>query len=330
MGEAPVGRIFACVLTYNRRDILLSCLEAVLGQTARVDRVVVFDNGSTDGTQDFLRERGILENQVIDFVRVEQNLKPAGGFSAMLRHAYDGGCDWAWAMDDDVIPEPDALEELVRAYRAGFKRPSDLGFLVSRVQTPDGRPNNVPDVETFQDQQNPPCWAELLHHAMVRVRWSTMNSVLFPRSTFEKFGLPSPDFVYGGEDVDLTMRIVRERPGYIVGRSLATHLRAVSGTFHPLNEKNPARLPLYFYYYRSQTYLRRAHMSRRQLCVFIAGVLKNALRALYKSPFGMSMARQMIAGVCAGLVFRPRPATVSPVIPASHPQARLGLEPVAR
>ena len=240
-------------------------------------------------------------------VRTETNLGPAGGFSALFRHAYQAGCGWVWVMDDDVIPEPDALEELVRAYTANFSRPEEVGFLVSRVQTPDGQPNNVPDIDNSQDARTPPRWAHLLHHGMVKIKFSTFCSDLFPRSTIEKFGFPCADFFYGAEDVDYTLRVARELPGYMVGKSLATHLRAV-GVFSPLTEVNSARIPLYFYFYRNQIYLRRSLMSRKALVQFLATALLNAVRSLYRSPHGFAMSRTILSGFVAGLTFRPRRA----------------------
>ena len=42
-------RTAAVVVTYNRRDLLEQCLQALLGQTAPCT-VLLVDNASTDGT----------------------------------------------------------------------------------------------------------------------------------------------------------------------------------------------------------------------------------------------------------------------------------------
>jgi GT2 family glycosyltransferase len=306
------GRITACILTYNRKDTLLICIRAVLAQSCPVDRIMVYDNASTDGTQEELARAGFLDDPRITVLRAETNTGPAGGFSALFRAGYATGCEWLWAMDDDVIPEPDALAELVVAYEKNFSRPEEIGFLVSRVQTPDGEPNNVPDIDNTQDHHSQPRWAHLLHRGMVKVAWSTLNSILLPRSTFRDFGFTSPDFFYGGEEIDLTLRIVKERPGYLVGRSLATHLRETSGSFHPLNEKNAARIPLYFYFYRNQIYLRRSFWSRKVLIRFSLGVLRDVVRVLLRGEHGKKMAWTMLKGMVAGFFFKPRyPKAVS-------------------
>jgi GT2 family glycosyltransferase len=305
------GRVVACVLTYNRKETLLRCLDAILAQTHPVDRLVVFDNGSTDGTREALAAAGHFALSQLDYVRIEKNIGPAGGFSGVMRRGYDSGAEWIWVMDDDVLPAPNALEELALAYETCFSSPESVGFLVSRVETPDGRPNNVPDVDTRQDLKTQPQWAMLLQHGLVRIAWSTLNSTLFPRSSFRDFGFPKPDFFYGGDDIDLTLTIAKKRPGYIVGKSMAVHLREASGSFHPLNEPNAERIPLYFYFYRSQIYLRRAHMSRKALALFVFRVTRDIVSVLLKGKNRFRMIRAILAGAVAGFFVRPRPAEAS-------------------
>ena len=45
--------ICAVVVTFNRKKLLLHCLNALKEQTHALSHVVVIDNASTDGTVDF-------------------------------------------------------------------------------------------------------------------------------------------------------------------------------------------------------------------------------------------------------------------------------------
>jgi dTDP-4-dehydrorhamnose reductase len=299
----PLGRIFAGVLSYNRKETAVICLRALLDQTRPVDQVVIFDNGSTDGTRDHLEREGLLAFENVSFVRVEKNRGPAGGFSALFQHCYAQGCDWLWVMDDDVIPEPNALEELVSAYATNFSTPESIGFLASCLRTPDGQPNNVPDASA------PPRWAELLGQGLVRIQFSTLCADLIPRSTMEKFGFPCADFYYGGEDIDYSFRITRERPIYLVGRSNAVHLRAVSGNFHILAETDSKRIAFYYYYYRNQLYLRRAYLGRYSLVRFFVLGIRDACLAAPRGKMGRAMSATVLRGLVAGLFFHPSRST---------------------
>ena len=52
-------KIVAVVVTYNRKKLLLECLNALFGQTNPLDEIVVLDNASTDGTkQELQKARG--------------------------------------------------------------------------------------------------------------------------------------------------------------------------------------------------------------------------------------------------------------------------------
>jgi len=46
--------ICAVIVTFNRKELLLNCLNALKQQTHTLDHIVVIDNASSDGTTDFL------------------------------------------------------------------------------------------------------------------------------------------------------------------------------------------------------------------------------------------------------------------------------------
>jgi GT2 family glycosyltransferase len=129
--------VCAVVVTYNRKNLLLECLEAIRRQTRPVDAIYIIDNASTDGTPEVLKENGyILElppfnlsepyeiehkiSNLVDgnpinvfYVRMHENTGSAGGFYEGMKRAYEKGYDWFWLMDDDVEPKPNALEVML-------------------------------------------------------------------------------------------------------------------------------------------------------------------------------------------------------------------------
>ena len=107
----PDASVVAVVVTWNRHDLLLEVLSALRSQTVPVSRVVVVDNASTDGTAETLRAQG----EDVVTVTARTNTGGAGGFAIGIRRALELGCDAVWLMDDDTVPEPEALAALVRA-----------------------------------------------------------------------------------------------------------------------------------------------------------------------------------------------------------------------
>lgn len=99
-------KIIAVIVTYNRLELLkrtISCLRATSG----LDRIVVVNNDSPDGTRQWLDSQTNLD------VIHQDNVGGAGGFKRGMKRAHELGADWVWCMDDDVFPRPDCLEHLV-------------------------------------------------------------------------------------------------------------------------------------------------------------------------------------------------------------------------
>ena len=108
-------RTAAVVVTRNRLILLKQCLQAIDAQTVPVSHIVVVDNASERETKDFLREQCAQRNGRFTAVFLDTNQGPAGGFHEGLRTCLLLPCTHMWLMDDDCMPEPEALAELVAA-----------------------------------------------------------------------------------------------------------------------------------------------------------------------------------------------------------------------
>jgi GT2 family glycosyltransferase len=297
--------VHAVVYSFNRKELAAQCLAALQAQTLRPERIIFVDNGSTDGTRAHLEAAGLLEG--LDYVRLEQNTGAAGGLDTGIGRAYRQGCEWAWVMDDDVVADPDALAELRRAYEENFGDTSRVGFLISQLVSPDGRANNVPQIDDrVLARDRCAEWSEFLAQGLVRVRIATLTSVLLPRATIAQCGTPSRDFFIWGEDTDYTLRITNWRPGWLVGRSRAVHLRGVGGFLDIFNESDPKRLRNFYYLYRNTTYLRRAYWPFHGFALFLCKAAMHFGKALVMPRHRLLRAGAILSGTVAGLFFRPR------------------------
>lgn len=76
-------------------------------QTYPLDKIIVINNSSTDGTEEWLATQD-------DLIVIKQpNIGGAGGFETGVRYCFENGADWIWMMDDDVFPNSDCLEKLL-------------------------------------------------------------------------------------------------------------------------------------------------------------------------------------------------------------------------
>ena len=133
-------KVNCVVVTYNRLALLRECLAAIEKQTYPIHKVIVIDNCSTDGTEDFLKAYAVRPQ--FQVIRTEQNIGGAGGFSLGVKTSALGGGDYTWMMDDDTIPSPEALEALMQT----ASQSNDIGFVCSKVLWTDNtiHPRNMP------------------------------------------------------------------------------------------------------------------------------------------------------------------------------------------
>ncbi|WP_234193929.1 glycosyltransferase family 2 protein [Pseudacidovorax sp. NFM-22] len=106
------NKICAVVVTFNRRELLLECIEALLTQSYPVSSVLVIDNASTDGTYEQMRSQ-YGAHDVVTYRRLPSNTGGAGGFNEGIKLASEGDFDFLWVMDDDAAPDATCLETLV-------------------------------------------------------------------------------------------------------------------------------------------------------------------------------------------------------------------------
>jgi len=130
-------RSVAIVVTFNRENQLIDCLEAILAQTEIPSHLVIIDNHSNEKTPQMLMKKGYIgqlpqeskENKVysssvlstkdssisipVSYVRKFENDGGAGGFYAGMKHAYELEATYLWMMDDDGVPAENQLEKLI-------------------------------------------------------------------------------------------------------------------------------------------------------------------------------------------------------------------------
>ena len=101
-------KVAAVVVTYNRLELLKKVIDGLRNQTYKLDKIIVVNNASTDGTSQWLSSQGDLE-----FIN-QDNLGSSGGQYSGSVFAYQNGYDWIWQMDDDVVADKYCLENLFK------------------------------------------------------------------------------------------------------------------------------------------------------------------------------------------------------------------------
>jgi GT2 family glycosyltransferase len=97
------------VLNWNNRAVMLECVDALGCVEPTGARVLVVDNGSTDGSVDALRARV----PAVDLLSLPENLGYAGGNNAGIRQALRQGAGAVLLLNNDTRVAPDFLDGLL-------------------------------------------------------------------------------------------------------------------------------------------------------------------------------------------------------------------------
>ena len=103
-----MNRILVIVVTYNGLKWLERCLGSVRASELPVD-IYVWDNGSTDGSADFVQSHF----PEAELVRSAENLGFAEANNKGMQYALDKGYDYVYLLNQDAWIEPSTLGTLV-------------------------------------------------------------------------------------------------------------------------------------------------------------------------------------------------------------------------
>ncbi|MEG0431498.1 MAG: glycosyltransferase [Anaerovoracaceae bacterium] len=204
--------IYVIVVTYNRKILLSACLEKLLEQSFNFSRLIVVNNASTDGTEDYIRESGFLNNQKIIWMNLSKNTGGAGGFAAGMKYAFEHSADYVWMMDDDAVPHLTALEELIR-----YATPEHIyGSLAVNGDDTAWATTLLADNKTVHLKNQVPELAE--------VKSLPFLGFLTSKEIYQNIGLPDASYFIAADDVEYCMRAQHaEHKIFICGNSQIEH-----------------------------------------------------------------------------------------------------------
>lgn len=285
----------AVVVTYNRLDMLRQCIAALETQNAPCD-ILVIDNASSDGTQEWLAAKHDIIN-----IRMNENTGGAGGFNKGMWEAAARGYDYIWLMDDDTIPKTDALEKLLQADSV---LKGKYGWLSSVPLWKDGKVCIINKQKIYASYYKD---IQFLRHGLLRAVHATFVGLFVRRETVLKAGLPIKEFFIWGDDIEYTRRIsVRMKlPCYVAGQSIVTHaMKENSGGNIAVDI--PERLDRYNLAFRNENFLFRQE-GLKGFCYYFAKCGKYVLLSLVKArDYRFKRAGIVIKQFFAGLFFNPK------------------------
>ena len=272
--------VVVVVVTYNRKQLLVECVESILNQTYKIEKLVLIDNNSTDGTYEFIKEKGIIDNSVIHYKKLEKNIGGAGGFYEGIKEAQQFEPDWVWIMDDDTIPKENCLENLMEATD---KIEGKISYLASSIYGENGEFMNVPSINIEKTENGYPNWYKYLEKGMVRIKEATFVSLLINNQAVRSIGYPVKDYFIWGDDTEYTLRLNKYYgSSYMVGGSIAIHKRKISKNLTIYEEDNVNRINFYYYKIRNNLINIKTYYNTKKMIKFFIANQINSIKVLLK------------------------------------------------
>ena len=197
-------KIYFIIVTYNAMKWAEKCFSSLRKSSVPVE-VIVVDNGSTDGTQDFLKNNF----PDVEIHQSGENLGFGKANNIGIEMAYKKGADFFYLMNQDAWIFEKSVEELLKVYQ-NLPKKEEIGIL-----SPMHLDGTEQHLDLFLDKyishnfQNRMISDLYLRTPKSFYEISFINAAhwFLPRNTIEKVGGFNPYFFHYGEDNEYINRL---------------------------------------------------------------------------------------------------------------------------
>lgn len=217
-------KLAGVVVTYNRKYELEKNIISIFSQTKLFDKLYIIDNNSDDGTYDYLKEKKYISNQMITYIKLDENIGGAGGFYAGIKTVINDGYDIVCLMDDDGRAyNNDTIEHLVSHAEHLLLAGKDMLMLNSLVIYDDSNLSfGLGGITTINEA------IKKAHNNEIINLINPFNGTIISKKLVETIGYPNKDFFIRGDEVEYQKRAA------MAGAYIATVVN--SWYFHPTFE----------------------------------------------------------------------------------------------
>lgn len=284
-----MNEIAVIIVTYNRKELLMQCIESVRRQTYTNLDIIVIDNASSDGTSDLLKKYSDIL-----YFNTGSNLGGAGGFNFGMRKAVELGYKYLWVMDDDTFPKEDAVEEF-RSLDDALG--GNYGFLSGKVLWKD-------ESICFMNRQKKSKWKYLKDFSKIqKIQYASFVSLFIRTDMVREMGLPIKDFFIWADDWEYTRRISRNKNCYFVPASQVVHW-CDSNVGADIIHADSDRIKRFRYMYRNDVCLYRMDGLEGYVYLLIRTFL-HMMRIIVKAKDKRAKLKVMFSSLWEGRKFHP-------------------------
>ncbi|MEW5800501.1 MAG: glycosyltransferase family 2 protein [bacterium] len=284
MIERKREKVAAIVVTYNRKQLLAECLDALLNQSYPLDAIFLIDNASTDGTAEYLREKGFIDKTLptrpmeeaqstvykINYIRMHENTGGAGGFYEGVRVSSARGYDWLWLMDDDAEPKENCLENLLSGIHSLPKAAAAAPLNVDV----EGNIQKLHRGYLRKDRWQMVPLSEQVYannERFIEIGYGSFVGLLISNKAVEKAGLPDKDFFIYCDDVEYCCRLAEYGAIFLDKHAVIVHKDRVEKETGIANTESIEQLWKMYYGTRNKLLCYKKYRENKSFLLFELG-----------------------------------------------------------
>lgn len=209
------------IVTYNRLELLKECLECIRQQELMPNSVVIINNSSTDGTDEFLDSVPEVKDKKWTLKTEPKNIGGSGGFYDGMKLAVATDSDWFLLIDDDAMLAPNYLKLISES---AVKHPKILAFsgtvkTDNKIMTEHRR--RFSKFEVAVDEK------EYLSDEF-EYDLSSFCGAVVNRKVVEAVGFPERDFFIWYDDTEYSLRVMSVSKFVNVNAAVLNHKTKIS------------------------------------------------------------------------------------------------------
>lgn len=197
-------KIYFIIVTYNATKWVEKCFSSLRNSSVPLHTIVV-DNGSSDGTQDFIK----THFPEVELIESKENLGFGKANNLGIEKAYKNGADFFYLMNQDAWIYEDSLEKLLQIYE-NYDKKEEIGIL-----SPMHLDGSEKKLDIFLDKYIAQNFENRIISDFVCDTVKSFYEINFinaahwflPKETIEKIGGFNPYFFHYGEDNEYVNRL---------------------------------------------------------------------------------------------------------------------------
>lgn len=197
-------KVHLIIVTYNAMKWAEKCFSSLRKSSVLVASIVV-DNGSTDGTQDYIKSHF----PEVEFIQSPENLGFGKANNIGIEKAYKNGADFFYLMNQDAWIYEDSIQKLLDVYES-YPAKTEIGILSPmHLDGSEQKLDIFLDKYIAQNFETRMISDFYLNTPKTHYEISFVNAAhwFLPKETIQKVGGFNPYFFHYGEDNEYVNRL---------------------------------------------------------------------------------------------------------------------------